>query len=182
MGYNWLDFVLIMLLLIGMATGYAQGMLRQVIGLAALYVGAVVATQYFQVVSRTATGVLRTTPDQLTNAVAFFVILLVVVAVINFLAFDAYRVTRLHIFPLLDHMGGMVIGLVSMWIIISLVVNVLMFATGASSWADIENARLVLRNGLVTSVMVPVSGSTLPLIISSIRPWLPGGMPAIFDL
>lgn len=180
-GFNWLDFILIVLLLVGMAIGYAQGLLRQVIGLAALYIGAVIATQYFQVLSRGIANFLNTSPDQLTNAVCFFVILFAIMGIINFLAFDAYRVTRLNIFPLLDHLGGMIIGLTSMWILLSLAVNVLQFATTASSWAQVENARQVLSSGLGTSVMVPITTSTLPLIISSIRPWLPAGLPAIFN-
>ena len=37
-GFNWFDFVIIVMLLAGMAIGYSQGLVRQLIGILALYV------------------------------------------------------------------------------------------------------------------------------------------------
>ena len=41
----WLDVVILFLLVLGLGIGYAQGLVRQAIGLAALYIGAILGAQ-----------------------------------------------------------------------------------------------------------------------------------------
>ncbi len=182
-GFNWIDFVLIILLLIGMAVGYAQGFVRQVIGIAALYVGLVLATQFFQGASRLIGNIMHAPPNTLTNAFAFFLIFFVAAAAINFLAMDAYKSTHLRIAPIIDHVTGIVLGVGSMWIITTIALNVLLFAVNTQGWGgSAEGFRIILKNGLETSRVAEVTTYTLPMIVSTIRPWLPGGLPALFQL
>jgi hypothetical protein len=77
----------------------------------------------------------------------------------------------------------MFLGVVSMWIILSVAVNVLTFAANTQIWpGNSEPFRIMFRNGLEESRLAEVTSTTLPMIVSTIRPWLPGGMPALFDL
>ncbi|HZQ09711.1 MAG TPA: CvpA family protein [Anaerolineae bacterium] len=181
-GFNWVDFILIVFLLVGMAVGYAQGLVRQLIGLFALYVALVLATQFFRALSQLAAQILKMQPNTLTNALAFFAILIFVMAVVNLLALDAYKSTRIRLLPMIDHLGGMLLGVASMWIIASIIVSVLYFSVNTQIWAHAEFPQQVIKAGLDTSQLASVTESTLPMIVSTIRVWMPNGLPALFDI
>lgn len=180
--FNWLDFILIFMLLVGMAIGYAQGLIRQFIGLAAVYIALVIATQFFVPLTRFLGSATLNPPNTLTNALSFFAIVLVVIVVLNLLGQDAYRQLRFKLPALIDHLGGLLLGVGSMWIILTVSISVLQFASNTQAWTNAEGYRLILINGLTNSRIAEVTTTTLPMIVGSIRPWLPAGMPAIFDL
>ncbi len=180
-GFNWFDIVLFILIGIGLTVGYTQGMLRQIIGLAALYVATILATQYFIPFA----GFLRSLffqPDtRFINAVAFFIILLSVSSIINFLAADAYRMTKLRMFPLIDQLGGSILGLITIVIVVSLVLPILIFVT-AEPLPYLESARFTIVEGMQVSRLVPFFQALKPILLNSINPWIPGGLPSIFSL
>lgn len=180
-GFNWFDFVIIVCLLTGMAIGYAQGLIRQLIGLAALYVALVLATQFFRFLSQTIAGILHVAPNTLFNMIAFFSIFFFSLAIINFLALDAYRATRIRIAPWLDHTTGMIVGVISMWIIVSVSVSVLTFAVGTQGWLQAEATRKIVADGITNSRLAQLTQTTLPSIVTLLQPWLPSGLPALFQ-
>jgi len=49
---NWFDLVLVVLVLVGVIVGYIQGLLRQLTGLLALYIGLVMASYFHEAVER----------------------------------------------------------------------------------------------------------------------------------
>jgi uncharacterized membrane protein required for colicin V production len=179
---NWLDYVLILLLLAGLTVGYVQGLLRQVINLAAMYLGAILAAQYFHLLGNLLKAQLVTTPGTLLNALAFFIVMFAVTGLLNFLTFDAYKNTKLSLFPVLDHVGGMLLGLIASWILITLMINILTSATATQYWMSAEHLRQVLRDGIRGSEIAAVTETTLPSILSAIKPWLPSGLPGIFNI
>ena len=181
LGINWLDFILVLLLALGLGIGYVQGLLRQVVSLAALYLGAVLATQYYHVLANVFKGMLVTTPGTLLDMGAFFIIMFGVMGILNFLALDAYRM-KLRLLPALDYLGGMVLGLIWMWVIITLALNILTFATAGQSWQAADGARQTLHDGIAGSQIAAATNSTVPTLIAAIKPWLPAGLPSIFHL
>jgi uncharacterized membrane protein required for colicin V production len=178
---NWVDLVIVVCLLVGMAVGYAQGLIRQLIGLAVLYVALVLATQFFRVLSQTLAGLLDLAPNTLFNMISFFAIFFAALALLNFLALDAYRATHIRLTPLLDHTTGLILGVVSMWIIVSISISVLLFAVGTQGWLQAETTRALLENGLENSRLAQQTQATLPSIVVTIKPWLPSGLPALFQ-
>jgi uncharacterized membrane protein required for colicin V production len=183
MDFNWIDFVLIGLLLLGLALGYAQGFIRQLVGLAGIYIALVIATQFFVPLTLMFSSLTKTPPTTLSNMVAFFSLLFVTMFVINLLGKDAYRSTKIKILPFADHLLGMILGVVSMWILVAVAVNVLAFSVNTANWGGTaEGYRLILENGVSTSQIYQVTGSTLPMIVATIRVWFPGPFPAIFEL
>lgn len=181
--FNWVDFILIFFLLVGMAVGYSQGFVRQLIGLAALYIALVIATQFFQPLSRAFGDLLKSPPNTLSNALSFFALFFIVLALVNYLGIDAYRSTHIQLLPAIDHIAGLLLGVASMWILLAIAVNVLAFAVNTQVWGgDGELYRIIIQVGLGGSRIAQVTATTLPMIVSTVRPWLPGGLPAIFDL
>lgn len=179
---NWLDYVLILLMIVGVSVGYFQGLLRQVLNLASMYLAAILAAQYFHLLANWFRANLVTTPGLLLNAGAFFLIMLAVTGLLNFLTYDAYKNTKLSLFPLLDRFGGMLLGLIASWILISLALNALTLATSTQYWSSAEQFRQMLRSGIVQSIISAGTATTLPAILGAISPWLPAGLPSIFNI
>ncbi len=180
-GFNWLDFVLFFLLIIGLVIGYVQGLVRQVIGLAALYIAAILGAQYYTYPAGAVRYFFPDAPARFTNALGFIIIFFIVTSIINWLALDAYRSAKLRIFPLLDHMGGSLLGLITTFVAIALLLPVLLFAIG-EPWPGAESTRVLLRGGLEASRLMLVFDAFKPLMLNAIGPWLPGGLPSIFNL
>lgn len=180
-GINWMDFVLILLLALGLAIGYNQGLLRQIVSLAALYLGAILATQYSFVLTNIFKAMFTTTPSTMLNTIAFFVIMFGVMGGLSLLALDAYRL-KLNVFPLLDHLCGMLLGLVTAWIILALCLNVTIIATSVQSWESAEGLRQALHDGIAGSRVAEATDTTVPMLIAAIKPWLPAGLPTIFNM
>jgi uncharacterized membrane protein required for colicin V production len=178
---NWLDFCLILLMGLGVTIGYLQGMLRQVMNLAAMYLAAILAAQYYHVFGNYFKGQLVTTPGTMLNGVAFFIIIFAVTGLLNFLTYDAYKNTKLSLTPVLDRLGGMILGLVAAWILIALAINILDFATSTQSWTSADMVRQQLMDGIRGSVLAEATGATLPGILAAMKPWLPAGIPTIFN-
>lgn len=181
LGFNWVDFILIVLLAVGMALGYAQGLIRQVFGLVAFYLGVVLAAQFFQSFSTIFRDMFHTRNNLFLTAIAFFVTMLAVMVPLNILALDAYRVTRLRVLPVVDYLAGMALGLISMWFLLTVIVTVLYFATSAQTWVQAEWLRQTLRAGIAGSQLARYAASTVPVLITFLRPWLPFGLPAMFS-
>ncbi len=181
-GFNWLDFLIFFLVILSMAVGFAQGLLRQVIGLAALYIGSILGAQYYTVISdfvRTLSS--QTSSTRFLNAFSFFVILIFVTLLINWLAYDAYRSTKIRLIPLVDQLGGTLLGLVTMMIMLSIALPVISFST-SEPWPWSETTRQFIIGGLGTSRLLPVFDSFKPLLLEALTPWLPSGLPSVFDL
>ncbi len=177
---NWFDLLLFLLLIGGLAVGYYQGLWRQLIGLAALYLGAIVASQYYHLLGNGLKNSLTTTPGMVLNAIAFFAIMVVVVVVLNVLALDATKMI-IRLPSLVDHLGGMLLGLIGAWIALTIAVSILLVIT-LSGWADADGARQFIYLGVRNSLLAQATQSSLPTLLNSIKPWLPGGIPNIFSL
>lgn len=181
-GFNWLDFLIFFLIIVSMAIGFATGLLRQVISLAALYIASILGAQYYTVVSGWIDRFsLQSSSNRFQDAFAFLVIVIVVTSIINWLAFDAYRSTRIRLVPLVDQLGGVILGLVTMVIAISLVLPVITFATG-EPWPWSEPTRQFVMTGMQASNVLPIFHQFKPLLLAALRPWLPAGLPSLFNL
>jgi hypothetical protein len=200
LGLNWLDLLILLLAILSLVVGFVQGMLRQVIGLAALYLATILGAQYHSLVAvwiRALT--FQAHPSRIVNAVAFLIIVVVVTFLLSWLANDAYHSTReqsrvllrrkdaqslppmLKIFALVDPIGGGIMALATLIIATSLVLSVLLFSVG-EPWPGNESLRFTLSGGLNSSFLVPIFESFKDALLKAIIPWLPAGLPAIFNL
>ncbi len=180
-GFNWLDGLLVVLLFSSLLIGYTQGLLRQLIGLAALYVAAILGAQYHVLLGGGFRMLLTNVPSRLVNGLAFFTIVIFVTVLVTALALDAYHSLRPSLPAVIDHLGGGVVSLLTVVLAITLFLPVLSF-TALEMWPTMEPARQFVNSGLNASKLLAIFVSLKPLLLSTLSPWLPGGLPSIFDI
>jgi hypothetical protein len=181
-GFNWVDLVILLIAVFSLVIGYVRGMLRQVIGLAALYIATILSAQYYSLIG----GWIRTLTFQqhssrIVNVVAFLIIVIVISFLLSWLASDAYPTEKLKIFPLLNQIGGSILALTTMVVATSVALWVLVFSVG-EQWPGNESLRFTLMGGLNSSRLVPIFESLKGPLLNTIIPWLPAGLPSIFNL
>ncbi len=180
-GFTWLDLTLLLLMLFSLGIGYIQGLLRQMMGLGALYIAVVLGAQYHTVVSGWIRAItFQTSPSRFLSAISFFIIVFVTWSVISWLVFDAYRSTKLKLVPLVDHLGGSAVALIAMVCTITLVLPVLSFAV-TEPWPWSETVRFWLADALQRSPLVHIFDLFKPAVLAGVKLWLPAAaLPSIF--
>jgi len=176
---NWLDLIMLILLAVGLAQGWFLGFIRQVVSLAAIYIGLVLATQYYSTVSG---FLLFLAPDAFPMAlevIAFLLLFILAQIVVNFVTSDVYKSGRLPFLGVLDNLVGAVLGLLVVILGLSIGLALLHFATRIE-WPVALDLYATLRQGLEQSYLVPLIQEKIPLLYASLLPWLPQGLPAIF--
>lgn len=178
-GLNLVDLIILLTLAFGLVIGYIQGILRQVIWLAALYIAIILGVQYHSLVGEWIRALtFQPHPSRIVNAVAFLIIVMVVSFLLSWLAADAYPTEKLKIFPLLNQVGGGVLALVTTTAVLSLLLRIVTFIVG-EPWPGNESLRFTVTSGLQTSLLVPMLESLREPLLRTITPWLPAGIPAI---
>lgn len=180
-GLNWIDLIVILLIITSLGIGFAQGMLRQMIGLAALYIAMILAAQYYIPLSDLIRAMMFQPTSRFLNAIAFFIIVIAVWSLISWMAFDTYSSTKLHFFPLVDQLGGSILSFIAVIVAMTLILPVILFMVG-ESWPGNELVRVGIQSGLETSRLVPIFTAMKPVILGALSPWLPRGLPSIFNL
>lgn len=180
-GLNWIDLILLLLIITSLAIGFAQGMLRQMIGLAALYVAMILAAQYYIPVGDFIRAIMFQPTSRFLNAISFFIIVVVVWSLISWMAFDVYSSTKLRLFPLIDQLGGSILSLTTAIVALTLILPVIFFMVG-EPWPNNETWRSGIEMGLQASRLVPIFTAMKPALLSALAPWLPVGLPSIFNL
>jgi uncharacterized membrane protein required for colicin V production len=178
--FNGLDWIILGVITFALVIGYIQGILRQVIWLAALYIATILATQYHSLVGdwiRQLT--FQAHPSRIVNSVTFLIIVIVISFLLSWLAADAYPTEKLKIFPLLNQVGGSILAVITTIVLLSVILRIVNFAV-SETWPGNESIRLVIINNLRTSLLVPSLDALKEPIIKIILPWLPGQiLPAI---
>jgi membrane protein required for colicin V production len=106
---NWFDIILLLILLVSFILGLIKGFVRQIVGIAAVVVGLILAAIYYHYVSRLLIGAFVS--EQWSQLVAFVLIFLAVLAVGWLVGF---LLSKLMVGPLkfFDRFLGSVLGIV----------------------------------------------------------------------
>jgi membrane protein required for colicin V production len=115
---NWVDIVLLILLVAAIIIGSKKGIVRELMALAALTATVIVSVNYIDVIATTLYEKLGGSP--LVVAFLSFVILLALVyAVFKLLGILFYKIANLQKLGKKDQLGGAFVGALRGWIIIS---------------------------------------------------------------
>lgn len=198
MMFNMLDYLLVLVLLIGVFWGLMQGVGRLLIGLFSLYVGLVASLLLYRPLGAFFRELLPGMSVSGSQALAFVFLLLLIVNGLSLLTRflgtppeerkrkkkgemqEAVERggTRFVIGPL-NALGGLLVGLVVTAVWTSLILAVLQFALRAGG--PVRGVGASLAHQLSMSALVPVFNYVLFLVYRSVSVWLPGDqIPGIF--
>ncbi len=181
-GLNWIDLTILLIAVFSLVIGSVQGMLRQIVWLAALYIATILGAQYHSLVGGWIRALtFQAHPSRIVNVVAFLIIVVVISFLLSWLASDAYPTEKLKFFPLVNQIGGSILALATMVVMISVLLWVVAFSVG-ETWPGNESLRFTLVGGLQSSLLVPLFESFKEPLLKTIIPWLPAGLPSIFNL
>jgi uncharacterized membrane protein required for colicin V production len=195
--FNALDYLLIMLLLVGAIWGLLRGAGKLLIGLFSLYVGLVIALWLYRPLGAFFRDLLPEISVQGSQTLAFLIILLVSVNGISYLTRSfatppeerrrkqrsglqeavAEGGQRFLTGPL-NQLLGLVLGIVVAIVWISVILAALQFVL--RSGLPVVGAS-AFRRQLETSTLVPWFNYALSLIYSAVSIWIPGDVPNIFS-
>lgn len=177
--FNALDLAIAAFLAIGFLVGWSQGLLRQLLGFAGLYIALVLGAQYHRLLARWIAALVPSALPVVVDAVAFFFIFGVAMAIFNWLGHQVYASLRLPFIGCLDGLLGAIFGLLAGCIQLIIALTVLQFLVSIN-WREWEPWRQTILALIRTSTLFHPLLASAPTIFALLKPWLPAGLPAIF--
>lgn len=168
---NWMDFVLIALLIGSVALGVKRGLIREVMGFIGLIIGVVLAINKVDAVTAWVLAHMKASPVAV-SFISFVLILAFFYVVFRVLGMVFKKAVALSGLGKLDQIAGGLIGLVRGWIIVGFVLFLFFYLPLPQRFYDsIEN-----------SFLAPAMTGSVPMIYegtSSMHPASPQFMPKI---
>lgn len=174
----WLDIALVVLLVTSVTFGFHQGLVRQMVLLVSVYISTVLSAQYHPVFAKLIMQTFPTTSPEVSEMVAFLVMVAVFSAAVTWMLWTAYCETRLPSVVMLDELGGAVLGGVIGVFVLSLMLMLIRYSLLAP-WPEGSPLKIILHTGMLHSMLQPAFSSPLPLVYAALRPWLPSGLPFV---
>ena len=132
---NWVDYLLLALLVVAMIFGTRRGIIRESMGLVAFMVGLVFATHYIDWLAYTLTRKMALSPV-LVSFVGFVVLVVCVFLAFRILALVFYRIASVSSFGKVDHVGGALAGLLRGWLLLGFVLFLILYLPLPQSTLD----------------------------------------------
>lgn len=173
---NWLDAFLLLAVIGGLAVGHIQRLWRQAMSLAAIICAVVLATYLHAFLAAWFRFIRPHIPAFTRDGLAFFLILIVLAAVLEVAQRRVYPETPMPALGIFDRAGGVFLGFFTICAQLGLLVLILRFYARLS-WPIGNSIRLVLAQGLESSTLVPLFYQALILLLRIIGSLLPGGLP-----
>jgi uncharacterized membrane protein required for colicin V production len=123
---NWVDYLLLALLVVAMIFGTRRGVIRECMGLVAFMVGVIFATHYIDWLAFTLTRKMALSPV-LVSFVGFVVLVVFIFLVFRILSLLFYRVASVGKFGKVDHLGGALAGLLRGWLMLGFLLFLILY-------------------------------------------------------
>lgn len=118
---NWIDIILLILLVASIIVGSKKGLIRELMALAVLTATVIMSVNYIDIIAVKIYEMLGGSP-LVTAILSFIVLLAIIYAVFKLLGIVFYRVANLQKLGKKDQLGGAFVGAIRGWVIISFVV------------------------------------------------------------
>ncbi|MFH2036735.1 MAG: CvpA family protein [Candidatus Zixiibacteriota bacterium] len=150
---NWIDIVLLILLIASVIVGSKKGLIREISALIVLSATVIVSINYIDIIAVKVHGQIGGSP-LLTAIISFVLLLAFIYAAFKLLAMLFYKVANLQRLGKKDQLGGALIGAVRGWVIISFLTFIVFLAPMPDKfYTDFEE-----------SFLGPAFAKTLPVI------------------
>jgi uncharacterized membrane protein required for colicin V production len=132
---NYVDYVLLALLVVAMIFGSRRGVVRESMGVIAFMVGLIFATHYIDWLAVGLTKRMALSPV-LVSFVGFVVLVVAVFLVFRLLALLFYRVASVSSLGKADHVGGALAGLLRGWLMLGFLLFLMLYLPLPQSTLD----------------------------------------------
>ncbi len=153
---NWIDIILLILLVAAIIIGSKKGLIRELMALAVLTATVIVSVNYIDIIAVKIYETLGGSP-LVTAIISFVVLLAVVYAVFKLLGIMFYKFAHLQKLGKKDQLGGALVGALRGWVIISFVTFIVFLLPMPDKFYD----------DFGQSFLGPTFAKTLPLLYES---------------
>jgi len=150
---NWVDYVLLALLLVAIFIGSKRGIFSGIMGTIGLFLGVIVSINYVDAVTLRVLSHMEVSPVVVSFFCLIFLFTLVYL-VVKILAFLFYKVASLNPLGRIDKFGGAIFGIFQGWVVLGFFLVLLIFPP----------LPLSLVNKIDTSFFGPLIRGSIPLI------------------
>ena len=150
---NWIDYVLIALLLVAIFIGSKRGLFSGIMGTIGLFLGVIVSVNYVDVVTLRVLSHMKVSPVVVSFFTLIFLFALVYF-VVKLIGFLFYKVASLNPLGKIDKFGGAIFGIFQGWVVLGFFLILLIFPP----------LPLSLTNKIDTSFLGPLIRGSVPLI------------------
>lgn len=153
---NWVDYVLLALIVVTMVFGARRGVIREAMGLIAFIIGIIFATHY---IDWLASGVARrmAISPVLVSFVGFVALIAFVYLVFRLLSLVFYKLAKPEKLGKADHVGGALVGMLRGWVTLGFVLFLLLYLPLPQRTLD----------AMDDSFLAPGMRGTIPLMYES---------------
>jgi membrane protein required for colicin V production len=160
---NWLDIVIVILLLVSAISGFANGLIKSIFSLVGLIVGIFLAGHFYVALSEHLTFISN---ENAARIVAFIIIFLAVAIVAGILGAILTKIISAILLGWLNRLGGAVFGVVLGGIFIGLILAI---------WVKYAGGSGVVSGSAIAPILldrIPVILALLPKEFDTIRQYL----------
>lgn len=179
---NLIDGIILLVLFANIAFGFWRGLVSRLVGLVALYVGFVLATDTYQAVAQFIEGAFgsKAWNPTVVGVLTFIILFIIIVTIIQSIAMALLGKLEFgFLLSGLDHvlgaLAGLAIGVVETAFGL-VIVQSLLKLPGALAIPHIVQ----LNADYHQSALVPIFLVIMPSLYSAVRPLIPGAPPALF--
>jgi uncharacterized membrane protein required for colicin V production len=168
---NWIDIVLLILLVAAVIVGSKKGLIRELVALVVIAAAVIISINYIDVIAVKIHAQLGGSP-LLTAIISFVVLLAFIYAAFKLLGMLFYKVANLQKLGKKDQLGGALVGAIRGWIIISFLTFVIFLAPMPDTF----------YNDFEESFLGPTFAKTLPIMYgatSGLHPQSPDFMQKV---
>jgi hypothetical protein len=204
---NWLDFLLVLIVIGTMLWGMFRGAVRQLIGLFGLYVAVVASLWLYPSLAILVGALMPNLSESGRETIAFLFLFILISNIVSAMVRPVFvtppeerkrkkpreqegitdtvaKTSKRFIFAPLNLLGGMVFALISACVWISLIMALLRYGL-AVPWLAYDGVRAFVFQGILESGLSDLFDQVLYIAYASVRPFVPrtvgGELPAIFS-
>lgn len=168
-----IDIIYILLLIGALLWGFKIALVRQLIGIAALYIALVIAALSNESTSTALQGLFRNMSLDALYATSFVLIVAVVTLTLYGLSYIIYHQTYINSLGIWDNVLGGFLGLIHGAILIGMIILFMRFAFFID-WGPSNGARDFLRVSLQSSLLTPLFSQLSTILVDTLKPWYGG--------
>ena len=159
---NWLDIVIIVMILISGFSGLRNGLIKTVFSLAGLVIGVILAGRYY---SALAGNLAFISDERIASVLAFIIIFLVVMIIASLLGMIFTKIVSAVLLGWLNHLSGAVLGIALGAISIAALLAIWVQFIGPSGpVSDSMLASILIERLPLVTALLPQEFSSLPQI------------------